>query len=126
MFVPAEWTDIGSVKTEKADSPIDKLRSKYISIGSVSDLLRMRLVVDALLNPPVCLDHAANASEYKEEMIRAVEATTTSRRKDGATADGMARTRSKRTGGPDSSSRENFNQVSRSDAARSKRRRTGK
>jgi hypothetical protein len=125
MYVPAEWTSFGSVTTDNAVSPIDKLRSKNISIGSVSDLLRMRLVVDALLNPPVCLDHAANASMCKEEENSAIEAAT-SRRKESAAANAVARDRSKRTGGPNSSAHESLNQVNRSGAANSKKRRTGR
>jgi hypothetical protein len=49
MYIPAEWTNVGSVKTKEVVSSIDKLRSRNISSVSVSDLLRMRLVVDALL-----------------------------------------------------------------------------
>ena len=55
MYVPAEWTNVAAVKTKEADNYIDKLRSENISIGSVSDLLRMSVVIDALLNPPVRL-----------------------------------------------------------------------
>ena len=125
MYVPAEWTSFRSVKTEKTVSPVETLRSRNISFGSISDLLHMRLIVDALLNPPACLDHAANASECKEEKIRATEAAT-SRREESATANGVARTRSRRTGGPNSGARKNLRQGNRSDAARSKRRRTSK
>jgi hypothetical protein len=125
MYVPAEWTSFRSVKTDKTVSPVEKLRSKNISIGSISDLLHIRLVVDALLNPPACLDHAANASECKEEKIRAIEAAT-SRREDSATANSVARTRSRRTDGPNSGAGKNLKQGNRSDAARRKIRRTSK
>lgn len=125
MYIPAEWTNFESVKTEKVVSPIDKLRSKNISIGSVSDLLKMRLVVDALLNPPACLDRSANASVCKEETIRAIEIATSGRKK-GATVDGVVRARDKRTGGPNSAARKNVSQVNRSGAAKSKRRRTSR
>ena len=92
MYVPAEWTNLGSVNAEKSSSSICKPQPRNISIGSVSDLLRLRLVVDALLNPPVCLDLAASESVCKEEKNRAIEVAT-SRGKKSATADGVARTR---------------------------------
>lgn len=126
MYIPAEWTNFGSAKSDDdAGRHSEKLRSKNISIGSVSDLLRMRLIIDALLNPPVCLDHAANASKGKEESNRAIE-TSTSRRKGVATTNGVGGARTGRAGGAGSNSRKNLSQVNRSDAPRSKRRRTSK
>ena len=125
MYVPAEWTDLGSVKAEKTSSSIHKQPPSNISIGSVPDLLRLRLVVDALLNPPVCLDHATSESVCKEEKNRAIEVAT-SKGKKSTTANGVARTRSRSTGKPNSGTRENIGQVSRSGAKRSSRRRTSR
>ena len=121
MYVPAEWTNVAAVKTKEADSYIDKLRSENISIGSVSDLLRMSVVIDALLNPPVCLDHAAKGSERKEELNGATEAAT-SGRKGRATANGVVRTPSRSASEPNSNARKSLSQVGRNDANTNKRR----
>ena len=125
MYIPAEWTSFGSFESQRGDSSIREPQPRNISIGTVSDLLRLRLVVDALINPTVCLDHAASESVRMEETNRANEIAA-SRRNKGATADGVARTRSGSTGKPNSGARENVGQVGRDDAKKSRGRRTRK
>jgi hypothetical protein len=112
MYVPAEWTNLAAGRNEKESTFLDKLRPKDISIGSVADLLYMRVIVDALLNPPVCLDHAANESTSKEKKNDAVE-TAISRRKGRATARGVASVRYGRPDSGDSGDRKNVSQNNR-------------
>jgi hypothetical protein len=63
MFVPAEWTNCRA----KEDGTLEERNrspSKRASgtIGLVSDFVRIRKIVDGLLNRQVCLDHEPDTS----------------------------------------------------------------
>lgn len=123
MYVPAEWTDFGTAERNRAGLSMDNLRLKNICIGSVSDLKRMRRVVDSLLNPPMCLDHAVSGCDTEEGDNRAIEAEP-SGRKACATTSSVARSRSGRPNSIGSSARESTDQGSRgNERAKKKRRR---
>jgi hypothetical protein len=122
MFVPAEWTNVGADESKRV-RVTGQLHSKSICIGSVSDLLQARTVVDALLHRLVCLDHAPSGSKCKEADGHPIEATA-SGREVGDTTGGMVSARPGREGGLRSSTRESDGQGNRGDTTGNKKRRS--
>ena len=95
MFVPAEWANSGRKENEAANES-DQSRSRHtcIYIGSVSDLLRTRKVVDGLLNRQMCLDHEPDNSMRRAD---GYAAETEASGINGGTASGATKTDSGRT-----------------------------
>lgn len=119
MFIPAEWTNFGRRDQSINVCVTDRAQPKNICIGSISDLLQARVVVDGLLKRQMCLDHTPYQVK-KEAVDNAVEARS-SGSETSDTASGVARTRSGRASGIHSSAGANDDQGNREKAAGNKR-----
>ena len=125
MFVPAEWTNVRENEQSKTDRGDVGLRSRSICIGSISDLLQMRTVVDALLRQTMCLDHALSGPIYKEADNHAIETAASGGQVDG-TASGVVPSGAGGSGGIHPSASKSASKGNRGNTKGKTKRRTAK
>jgi hypothetical protein len=116
MFVPAEWTICQAEENETA-SASNRHRSKCarIFVGSLSDFIRARKVVDGLLNRQVCLDHEPDNSIRRTDCYAAETGASGINQ---GTASGAAKAEPGRTRKVDSRTRESNGKSNRTKSNR--------